>query len=74
MHQLSACLVTALLCLTDKEGERPSLGSLVSIRVQTVRSHEEDDLYRCRVQVLKDKKCGPGWTHTETCRGPNGLR
>ena len=65
---------TALLCLTDNEDERPSLGSLVSIRAQTVRSHEKEDLYRCRAQVLKDKKCGPGWTHTETCRGPNGLR
>ena len=25
-------------------------------------------------RVLKDKRLGPGWTHREVCRGPDGLR
>ena len=64
---------TALLCLTEKERSRPSLGSLVSIRVQAARREREGDRYRCEAQVVKDKRRGPGWGHVEVCRGPDGL-
>ena len=64
---------TALLCLTEKERNRPSLGSLVSIRVQAARREREGDRYRCEAQVVKDKRRGPGWGHVEVCRGPDGL-
>jgi recombination protein RecA len=65
---------TALLCLTEKESSRPSLGSLVSLRAQAARTHRAEDRYRCEVRALKDKRRGPGWTHAEVCRGPDGLR
>ena len=65
---------TALLCITEKNDERPSIGSLVSIRAQAVRDHKDDDHFLCRAHVLKDKRRGPGWGHTEVFHGPDGLR
>ncbi len=64
---------TALLCVTEKESRQPSIGSLVSIRVDAARTQREQDRFRCEVRVLKDKRRGPGWTHGEVCRGPDGL-
>ena len=65
---------TALLCLTEKGGELPSLGSLVSLRVQAQRERICDDRFSCGLAVLKDKRRGPTWTHAEIYRGPAGLR
>jgi recombination protein RecA len=31
-------------------------------------------IYEVRVEVLKDKRRGPGGTHVESCHGPAGLR
>ncbi len=64
---------TALVCLTEKEGRRPSLGSLVSLRVEARRTERLGDRYRCEALVLKDKRGRPGWKHREVCRGPDGL-
>lgn len=64
---------SAVLCLTEKDGRRPSLGSLVSLRAEVVRTEHAGDRFRCEVRVLKDKRRGPGWTHVEVCRGPDGL-
>jgi recombination protein RecA len=63
----------ALVCLTEKDGRRPSLGSLVSLRTEAVRTARTGDRFRCEVRVLKDKRRGPGWTHIEVFRGPDGL-
>jgi recombination protein RecA len=63
-----------LLCLTRKDGEAPSLGSQVSLRAAAVREHRGNGTFACRAQVLKDKRHRPGWSHTELCRGPDGLR
>lgn len=63
----------ALLCITEKDGERPSLGSLVSLRAQITRVQRLDDRFSCVAQVIKDKRRGPGWQHVEVCRGPDGL-
>jgi len=65
---------TALLCLTEKGNELPSLGSLVSLRVQAQRERVCDDRFSCGLAVLKDKRRGPTWTHAEVYRGPAGLR
>jgi recombination protein RecA len=65
---------TTLLCLTEKENESPSLGSLVSLRVHAQRRRVSDDRFVCGLSVLKDKRRGPTWTHAEACRGPAGLR
>jgi recombination protein RecA len=64
----------ALVCLTEKEAQRPSVGALVSIRVEATRKHEGEDRYACEAQVLKDKRRGPGWSHREVFHGPDGLR
>jgi recombination protein RecA len=63
----------ALLCITEKEDRRPSLGSLVSLRAEAIRTERAGDRFRCEVRVLKDKRRGPGWTHVEVCHGPDGL-
>ena len=65
---------TILLCLTEKERNRPSLGSLVSIRVHAARRARAGDRFRCEAQILKDKRRGPGRGRVEVCRGPDGLR
>ncbi len=64
---------TALLCVTEKGRELPSLGSLVSLRVHAQRQRRADDRFSCGLAVLKDKRRGPTWTHAEICRGPAGL-
>ena len=72
--QLARIHDTALLCLTTKGEALPSLGSMVSLRGQAARERVGPCEYLCKVQVLKDKRRGPGWQHTEVCRGPAGLR
>ena len=64
---------TALVCLTEKANDRPSLGSLVSLRAHTARTRQERDRFQCEVRVIKDKRRGPGWKHAEVCHGPDGL-
>ncbi|HXG53374.1 MAG TPA: recombinase A [candidate division Zixibacteria bacterium] len=65
---------TALVCLTAKERRRFSLSSLVSLRVQAERNRAEARRFTCALRVLKDKRRGPTWSHTEVCHGPAGLR
>lgn len=66
---------TALVCLTEKNRALPSLGSLVAVRAEAARiGRAGGDRFRCTAHVVKDKCRGPGWTHTEVCRGPDGLR
>ncbi len=64
---------TALLCLTERSSELPSLGPLVSLRVETTRTRGERGRFGCRVDVLKDRRGGGSWQHLEVCHGPDGL-
>ena len=64
---------TAILCLTAKAREAPSLGSMVSLRGQTSCRRLGDDRFQYDIEILKDRRHGPGWRHTEICRGPDGL-
>ena len=64
----------AVVILTKKSHDAPSLNSLISLRAETVRSARAPGRYDVRVHALKDKRAGPGWTHGETCRGPAGVR
>jgi recombination protein RecA len=64
---------TALVCLTEKEGRHPSLGSLVSLRIDARRKERQGDRYRCEARVLKDKRGRPDWSYSEVCRAPDGL-
>ncbi|MGH9382365.1 MAG: recombinase A [Thermoanaerobaculia bacterium] len=73
--------------LTAKPAERTSLGSLVSLRAEARRTAFSGGLaqalgrverqvpgrYACRLEVLKDKRRPPGWTHEEIRLGPPGL-
>lgn len=64
---------TAILCLTEKRASASSLGSLVSLRGEARIRRVGDDRFACELRVLKDKHRGPGWVHTEICRGPEGM-
>ncbi|HWQ68477.1 MAG TPA: recombinase A [Patescibacteria group bacterium] len=65
---------TALLCLTAKGDEVPSLGPLVSLRVVARRERLTDSRFSCELTVLKDKRRGQTWRYAEVCCGPAGLR
>jgi recombination protein RecA len=65
---------SALLCLTEKEEERPSLGSLVSIRAQAERIGRVGADFRSLIRIVKDKRRPPGWRHEEVFHGADGLR
>ena len=63
----------AVVCLTEKPADLPSLGALVSLRCAAERERDACGQYLCRVRAIKDKRRGPGWSHTEVRRGPAGL-
>jgi recombination protein RecA len=65
---------SAVLCLTQKPEQAPSLGSLVSLRAQATRSWLGQDRFMCELSVKKDKRRGPVWSEREVYRGPLGLR
>ena len=67
---------TAVVVLTEKPAGAPSLGSLVSLRVEVQRQELDgtpSDKNRMQLRVLKDKRRGPGRVHQEICHGPSGL-
>jgi recombination protein RecA len=63
----------AVLILTTKAHDVPSLHSLISLRAEA-RWRRQEGRYELTVRVLKDKRSGPGWSAVEVCRGPDGLR
>lgn len=65
---------TALVCLTRKSPAAPSLGSLVSLRLDTARTCAGNGRFACEYRVLKDKRRGPGRQQEEFRHGPDGLR
>ena len=72
---------TAVVFLTGKSADAPSLGSLIALRAEARRLPGFDEGgagaagFSCRIEVrvLKDKRRGPGRMHAEVCRGPAGL-
>ncbi len=64
----------AVLFLTEKPADAPSLSSLISLRCEASRQAAGADRFLCLVRSLKDKRRGPGWTAAEVRRGPLGLR
>jgi recombination protein RecA len=63
-----------LVCLTNKDGQEPSLGSLISLRVEARRARIGAGRFECGLKVLKDKRRGPTWSYSEVCYGSAGLR
>jgi len=65
---------SALIILTEKPADQPSLSSLVSLRANAARVRH-DDVFDLELRVLKDKRRGPGDSvPSEKCHGPAGLR
>ncbi len=64
----------AVVFLTEKKSDAPSIGSLVSFHAEAVRHRTAENHFACEVRVVKDKRQGPGWSHREVRRGPAGLR
>jgi recombination protein RecA len=65
---------TAVVVLTEKTRETSSLSSLVSLRVEASRSSKPNAPCEVELEVLKDKRRGPGRRYREVCRAPAGLR
>lgn len=62
----------AIVCLTEKPADAASLGSMVSLRAETLRARE-GERFVVSVRALKDKQRGPGWEQAEPAKGPAGL-
>ena len=62
-----------LIGLTRKSRDKPSLGSLFSLRGEGTRKRADFDRFDWELKAIKDKQRGPGWSHREMCRGPDGL-
>lgn len=67
----------AVVCITDKPADAASLGSLVSLRAEALRTTRpaggSSQSVELSVRALKDKRRGPGWTRMLRARGPHGL-
>ena len=64
----------AIVCLTEKPCDRPSLGSLVSLRGDARRRRRAAGEFECELEVAKDKRRSRPWRHSEVRRGATGLR
>ena len=62
-----------LLCLTRKKKGAPSLGPLVSLHGEGKISRTAFSRFDWEIRMVKDKLGAPGWSHTESCRGTDGL-
>jgi len=51
-----------------------SLGSLISLRLETGMHRLDEGRFSVDLHAVKDKRRAPGWTHEEICHGPAGLR
>jgi recombination protein RecA len=65
---------SALIFLTTSATARPSLSSLISLRVEARWQHLDPRRLTATYSVIKDKRRGPGATLHETYDGPLGLR
>ncbi len=63
---------TAVVVLTEKTRESSSLNSLISLRCEARRN--PDKPCEVEIDVLKDKRRGPGRRYREVCHAPAGLR
>jgi recombination protein RecA len=65
----------ALVCITEKTEDTSSIGSLISLRAEAMRSGMvgSRDGFDLTVRVLKDKRRGPGFTRATKVRGPAGT-
>ena len=63
----------AIVILTEKAPDRPSLGSVVSFRADTSFVRRADGSFAHELAVTRDRVRAVGWHQVETRRGPPGL-
>lgn len=63
-----------VVCLTTTTADRPSLASLVGLRLEPRLALGSDGRFALETTVLKDKRAQPHRSYREVCRGPLGLR
>ncbi|MDX9723627.1 MAG: recombinase A [Myxococcota bacterium] len=64
----------ALLFLTLKSSDRPSLDALLSLRLQVEHAQSlGEGRFDCELRALKDKRRGPHWGVKQKMLGPPGL-
>jgi recombination protein RecA len=64
---------SAIVCITEKPADAPSLGSLVSLRAEAMRLRDREHGHQVTLRVIKDKRRGPGWSRLLKLRGPAGY-
>lgn len=64
---------TAILFLTEKSEDAPSVAPIVSLRGSSQRRGVGDGRFVCRFHAVKDKRRGPGWGREALYHGPPGL-
>jgi len=65
---------SGVLCITRKSAGDASVGGMISLRGHAVRHLHSAGHYRCELQIIKDKKMGPGRQYAEVCHAPAGMR
>ncbi len=65
----------AVVCITEKTSETASLGSLVSLRTEALRTRVPNSKtdHELTLRAIKDKRRGPGWMRTIRACGPSGM-
>jgi recombination protein RecA len=63
----------AIVFLTEKTDDTPSLGSLVSLRGKTWSHRKADRQFLCSFKAVKDKRRAPGWISEGMYHGTPGL-
>ena len=63
----------AVIFLTKKADDVPSVGSLVSLRGKTRSRRETDGRFVCSFKAVKDKRRAPGWVREGVYHGTPGL-
>lgn len=63
----------AVVFLTEKTDDMPSLGSLVSLRGRTCSRREANGRFVCSFKAVKDKRRAPGWLWEGVYHGTPGL-
>jgi len=64
----------AVVCLTEKTADSPSIGSLVSLRGEALRTRDPHGNFGVAVRVIKDKRTGPGFLRAIAARAPAGFK
>ena len=64
---------TAIVLVTEKSPDAPSLGSVVSFRADASFVRKSDGLFLCELAVPRDRLHPETWKQVEVRRGPSGL-